>query len=259
MIDPSAALLDCRALSVAARHDPTTPLVTGIDWTIRSGDCWIVGGQPGCGRSQLLETLAGLIPPHGGTVSGGDGPVAKLSTQRPHGGGVGLVFPEGGRPFHELTVAQNVALPLRYHENLNFDDVLPRVRGLLTWVGLEGWAETHPAGLPRGLRLRLALARALALEPAVLLLDNPLSGLPTSEARWWMDALPRLFHPTASDQPVVPALVVGADDLRPWLGLGTAFALIHEGRWQALGDRGAVFASPEPAVRTLLAGPEAAG
>ena len=258
MNDGPDSLLRCAALSVAARHDPATPLVTGIDWDIRRGDCWIVGGQPGCGRSQLLETLAGLIPPHGGEVAGGDGAPAGLSTQRPRGGGVGLVFPEGGRPFHELTVAQNVALPLRYHENRTFEVVLPRVRRLLAWVGLEAWAETHPAGLPRGLRLRLALARALALGPELLLLDNPLSGLPASEARWWITALPRLLQPTEPDQPTVPALVVGTDDLRPWLGLGTAFALIHDARWQALGDRSAVIASTEPAVRTLLAGPEAA-
>ena len=89
---------------------------------------------------------------------------------------VGFVF-EGGQLFNHLTVAENVALPLRYQKNLTAAEAADVVRALLELLELTPFADSTPSNLAANWRQRAALARALVLKPELLLLDNPLAGL----------------------------------------------------------------------------------
>ncbi len=257
MTTDSSSLVDLRGVAIASRHDPTLTLIAGIDWSVRQGEFWVVASAPGAGKSLLLEVVAGLMPPSQGTRSvhgAGAGADPMCATPAPRNG-IGLVFADGGRPFNQLTVAQNVGLPLCYHRGCTLAVVAPQVRHLLEWTGLATHSQRLPLALNHGLRQRVALARALALQPSLLLLDSPLSGLAVAQVRWWLDFLARLHEPPLPD--IVPpvAVAVTTDALRPWLALGTHFALIHDGRWQVLGTPAEVSHSQHPAVRDMLADP----
>ena len=100
---------------------------------------------------------------------------------------------------------------------------------------------------------KTTLARALALKPEVLFLDNPLAGMDVHQTRWWRRFIGELSagHPQFNRRPIT--IVVACEDLRPWLELGRQFALAHERRWRILGTREEVVASSEELVRDMMA------
>ncbi len=252
-----ASLIELRDVSIPARQDPGVTVISGVDWRVQEGEFWVIAGAPGCGKSLLFEVAAGLVVPGRGTrsVSAPSAAGAATAAFPIPNHRIGLVFADGGRPFNQLTVAENVALPLCYHRGCRLDAVAAEVERLLDWTELAPHAQRRPAILNRGLRQRVALARALALGPSLLLLDNPLGGLATSQIRWWLDFLDHLQLPPHSALPAPAAIAVTTDNLRPWLTLGTHFALIEAGRWRLLGSPPEVASSQHPAVCEMLIDP----
>lgn len=249
--DISSAVVEMNAVAVGASHQTETPSVEDVTWTIRPGDYWVVGGSPGSGKSDLLATIAGLLRPLRGTLrlfglNRNACAEAELNAVRFK---TGLVFENGGRPFHDLTVAENVALPLCYHENRVMSDLRTRVAELLEFGGLGSVANNMSGRISHFLRQRLGLIRALALRPELLLVDNPLSGFAPPEATWWRDTLERLVagHPVMAGKPVT--LVIGCLDLRPWMDQGRRFALLKDRRWFNIGDREALSRSKKLLLR----------
>ena len=137
-----------------------------------AGSVVAVLGPSGCGKSTLLRAVAGLEAPASGTVSYDGHDLAGTPTHRR---GFALMF-QDGQLFEHLDVAANIAYPLRLRHRSRADQ-RARARELLGLVGLEGYADRLPATLSGGERQRVALARALAVEPRLLLLDEPLSAL----------------------------------------------------------------------------------
>ena len=164
---------------------------------------------------------------------------------------LGMVF-DGGQLLGSLTVAENIALPLRYHSRAAAQEIEARVTELLELTELTPWANRTPVNVARSWRQRAGLARALALAPEVLLLDSPLTGLDVRHAAWWLGFLGELGrgHRILGEQPLT--LVATADDLRPWRGHAKQVACLTGNRFLALGDWAAVDASEEPAVQELL-------
>ena len=148
---------------------------------------------------------------------------------------LGLVF-DGGQLFNHLTVSENVALPLRYHQNLAKGEVEPRVHAILEAFELGPWADSTPGAIGRNWQKRVGLARALALKPEVLLLDSPLTGLDLRHVTWWLGMLEQLSrgHPLFEGQSLT--LILSAADLRPWKGKARQFAVLQNKRFVALGD-----------------------
>jgi ABC-type transporter Mla maintaining outer membrane lipid asymmetry ATPase subunit MlaF len=163
------------------------------------------------------------------------------------------VFSGGGRPFQDLTVAQNVALPLCYRGGCRDEEVSDRVQRVLQVIELERFAGWLPRRLNRTSWPRVALGRALILGPELLLLDNPLAGLDPRQVRWWRDFLARLSQGGTNLTARPLTLVVAADDLRPWLAVSRQFGLVREKRWAPLGERTDVLSSTDPLLRELLA------
>ena len=250
----SPPLISLAGVSVRRLRPPEITVLTDINWEVSAGVCWIIAGLQGSGKTLLLETAAGLHP-----ISAGEvrlfGELVSLSApdhsaqlrQR-----LGLVFDGTGRLFPSLSVLENVLLPVQYHRNLGPSEALESVADILQTLELESIANQRPGRLPRAWARRVALARALALRPDVLLLDNPLSGLDPSHIRWWRSLLGQFVsgHPLFGGVP--RTVIISSDDLRPLLSLGQQFALAHQGGWRLLGNREAVSASTDPFIHDLL-------
>ena len=146
------------------------PAVDDVSFDLPDGQVMAVLGPSGSGKSTVLRAIAGLEPLTRGTIAW-DG--AELGDTPTHKRGFALMF-QDGQLFGHLTVARNIGYALRLRRARNTG---ARVEELLALVGLEGYAARLPATLSGGERQRVALARSLAVEPRMLLLDEPLSAL----------------------------------------------------------------------------------
>jgi thiamine transport system ATP-binding protein len=149
-----------------------TAAVDDVSLELATGQVLAVLGPSGCGKSTLLRAVAGLEPLAAGSISWDGTDLAGTPT---HKRGFALMF-QDGQLFAHLTVARNVAYALRLRRTPSAR-VATRVRELLDLVGLSGYDERLPGTLSGGERQRVALARALAVEPRLILLDEPLSAL----------------------------------------------------------------------------------
>ena len=167
-------MLELRHLTVAF-EDRDTPAVEDVSLDLPEGEVLAVLGPSGCGKSTLLRAVAGLEPPTRGSVRYDGEDLAGVPT---HKRGFALMF-QDGQLFAHQSVAGNVGYPLRLRRTPR-REVARRVAVLLDLVGLAGFEDRRPASLSGGERQRVALARALAVEPRLLLLDEPLSALDRS-------------------------------------------------------------------------------
>jgi ABC-type transporter Mla maintaining outer membrane lipid asymmetry ATPase subunit MlaF len=247
--------IEMRGVSVAAMRDATFIVVENVDWLVASGEFWVIAGQEHSGKSDLLMLAAGLMPPVAGSCNlfGNDtkefGEAELAERLR-----VGFVF-QGGQLFNQLTIAENVALPLCYQKNLTPDAAATEVNELLELMGLSPLADVTPSNIAANWRQRAALARALILKPEILLLDNPLAGLGARHLQWWLRFLDQLSrgHGHFGGRPMT--LVVTADDLRPWQSAHRRFALLRDKKFIPLGSWNEVETANDPIVKELLATP----
>ena len=154
-------------------------VLRGVSLTVNRGETIAVLGRSGTGKSVLLRLIVGLEKPDEGSISIDDEPIAdktldELGAIRKK---MGFLF-QGGALYDSLTVGENVAFPMRHHRrDMASGELKDRVEHLLQEVGLESAIQKMPSDLSGGMKKRAGLARALALEPAILLLDEPTAGL----------------------------------------------------------------------------------
>lgn len=241
-------------VTVGSAHAPEVPEVTDVNWTVNQGEFWAVGGLPGSGKSDFLATAAGLLKPLHGTLRLFGKETAALSESElvQERLRTGFVFSHEGRLFSHLSIIENVALPYSYHHNRPLEDAFKQVEPLLHLVELGFAAFKMPSSLPRHLRIRAALARALAINPEVLFLDDPLKGLDAGQTRWWLELLRRLCNGEGSPQSCKMTVAVATDNFRPWAAHAHCFALIKDHRWHPLGPRESLPSSKEPLLHELL-------
>jgi len=142
------------------------------------GELLALLGASGSGKSVTLKTINGLICPDSGAIEVLGNPVSEMGEAElvPLRRRVSYLF-QGGALFDSMNVFDNVAFPLREHLDLSQQDLAERVRSLLAMVHLEDVEQLQPSELSGGMRKRVAVARALALDPEIILYDEPTTGL----------------------------------------------------------------------------------
>lgn len=249
--NPAIELID--ADISRSRVPAANPALHDVCWRIDCGDFWAVGAAPGTGKTDLLCTAAALQRPAKGfhLIFGRDTREMDEEEFVTSHRKVAMIF-EGGRLFPNLTVAENLALPLAYHAGVRRSEVAERVNALLEITGLMEVGRQSAGQIMRSLHQRVGLARALTLRPDVLLIDNPLAGLDARHGRWWLDFLGQLNRGHAFNEGRPITVVVASDDFRPWLENASSFAFIKERKLEVAGGRDELRQSREHAVQELL-------
>jgi ABC-type transporter Mla maintaining outer membrane lipid asymmetry ATPase subunit MlaF len=251
----SLPAVEMREVSVGTMRDISFVVLDDVNWRVVPGEFWTVAGPQHSGKSDFLMMAAGLIAPVKGECKlfGADTRMfgeAKLA-ERLH---VGLVF-AGGQLFNQLTLRENVSLPLQYHQDLTPAAAAQEVQALLDLLELTPLADITPSNVSDNWRRRAALARALILRPKLLLLDDPLAGLGLRHLQWWLRFLDQLSrgHNWWGGQPIT--IVATTDDLRPWRSATRKFALVRDKKFFPLGAWNEVESANDPVVKELLAVP----
>jgi len=244
MTDPTPLLT---VDDLAAGYDERTVL-DGISFTVREGEILVVLGTSGCGKSTLLRCVVGLLPPRRGRVliGGRDVHAARGPDREDILRSVGMAF-QGAALLNSLSVAENVALPIEEHWGLDRRTATMLARLHLSRVGLAGAADLFPAALSGGMRKRAGLARALALEPRLLLVDEPSAGLDPVTARGLDDLLLELRARARL------GIVVVTHEIGSIQAIADRVLMLAGGRVLAAGALDAVRQHPAPEVQAFFA------
>ncbi len=149
-----------------------------VSFTVARGEVFFIIGGSGCGKSTLLRHMVGLHTPQAGTVRflGQSFSAATAEARRAQLKTFGMLF-QGGALWTSLTLRENVSLPLEEHSALSKRDIQEIATLKLAQVGLTGFEDYYPAEISGGMKKRAGLARALALDPAIVFFDEPSAGL----------------------------------------------------------------------------------
>jgi sulfate/thiosulfate transport system ATP-binding protein len=230
-------------VDVTKRFGDFTAL-TNVSVAIPEGSLTALLGPSGSGKSTLLRVIAGLEPPDAGQVLIGDEDV----TDRPaRARGVGMVF-QHYAAFKHMTVYDNVAFGLTIRKRPR-KEIGRRVHELLELVQLEGLAKRYPAQLSGGQRQRMALARALAVEPSVLLLDEPFGALDArvrKELRAWLRRLHDEVHVTT---------IIVTHDQEEAMEVAGQIVVLNEGRVEQVGSPRELYERPANEFVMTFVGP----
>ena len=224
-------------------------VLEGLDLDIPAGLTIVIMGRSGTGKSVLLKHIIGLMKPDAGTIEV-DGEMMTgvsdhdLNEVRKR---FGMLF-QGAALFDSMTVGENIALPLREHTQLSQADIKARVAERLAWVGLSGVEEMKPASLSGGMRKRVGLARAIAMDPAYILYDEPTTGLDPIMS----DVINKLIR-SLQHRIGVTSIVVTHDLHSAW-HVGDRLALLHEGRVVFTGTPSEAKETSDERVRQFIEG-----
>jgi phospholipid/cholesterol/gamma-HCH transport system ATP-binding protein len=226
-------------------------VLRGVDFEVERGECLVILGGSGSGKSVTLRQLNGLERPEGGSVVFDGVDLCTLSEKQlfPLRRRIGMLF-QGGALFDSMDVFENVSYPLREHTDLDEEAARARVAELLAMVHLSGVEDRMPADLSGGMKKRVALARSLALEPEVVLFDEPTTGLDQRTSA----TIASLMH-DAQEGLGVTAVVV-THDLALARRVGDRLAFLHDGRFRFFGTWEEADDDDDPELAGFLAGRE---
>ena|SRR3989338_8223050 len=224
-------------------------VLKGLNLKVEEGEVLTILGKSGSGKSVALKLLLGILFPSRGSIYFRGDDVTKMSEEALIGmrKEMGMLF-QGAALFDSLTVRENVAYPLREHFKKSEEELTRIVAKKLAWVGLNGIEEMGPSDLSGGMKKRVALARAIATDPKVILYDEPTTGLDPANTQRINNLILKM-----KDRLKVTSIVVTHD-------LGSAFkvsdrlALLHDGKICFVGTRKEAEQSVDRVVQNFIRG-----
>ncbi|MDD5559160.1 ABC transporter ATP-binding protein [Candidatus Methylomirabilis sp.] len=242
----SAPAIEFRQVYKSFNH---VPILAGMDLAIRSGETVTIIGGSGIGKSVTLKLVVGLLKPEAGQIfiEGEDiVPLAEDQLTRIRKK-IGMVF-QGSALFDSLSVAENIAYPLREHTTMSERQIRERVMETLRLVGLEGAEDKEPADLSGGMRKRVALARAIALTPKIILYDEPTTGLDPTNTEKINELIVDM------DRKLEVTSVVVTHDMRSAFKISDRIGLLDKGKIAVVGTPQEIERADLPLVRQFIHG-----
>lgn len=222
-------------------------VLDGLNLDIEAGETTVLLGGSGSGKSTLLRQIIGLERPKSGSVivKGVDITNCSVSELNKIRRSVGVAF-QSAALFNSLSVEENVALPLREHTKL-----APTIIDLMVWmklavVGLSEFGKLHPQALSGGMKKRGAVARALALDPEILVLDEPSAGLDPIVAAE-LDELILLLKQTFQK-----TVIVVTHEMDSAFRIADRIAMLYQGSFISVGTKEEIKTSRNPRIRQFL-------
>ena len=217
-----------------------------MSFEIPTGTAFCLLGRSGTGKSVTLRHIVGLVTPDSGRVFVEERDITTLTGRelgevRKH---MGFLF-QNSALFDSMSVGENVAFPMRRHTKMTDGEIRERATNKLAGVGLETAYDKMPGDLSGGMKKRAGLARAMALDPAILLVDEPSAGLDPITAK----EIDELLVETKRGG---TTLVVVTHNIPSARVIGDDFAVLHEGRMLAHGTLQELDASSEPLVQAFM-------
>lgn len=229
-------------------------ILDGINLTIPEGKITVIMGGSGCGKSTFLKNLIGLLKPDAGEIWIEGREVASLSEKdfdevRKK---FGMLF-QGAALFNSQTVGENVALPLREHTDLSEEIIRIIVKIKLELVGLTGFEDFYPHQLSGGMKKRVALARAIVLDPQIVFYDEPGAGLDPITA----GMIDQLILDLSRKLKITSVVVT--HEMKSAFRIADQMVVLHRGKVLAEGPPETIKQSNDPYVRQFIHGePEGA-
>ncbi len=224
-------------------------VLQGVDLTIKKGETLVIIGRSGCGKSVLLKLIMGLLKPDDGNILVKGDDVTSMNDkqlmqlrQR-----FGMLF-QASALFDSMTVDENVGLALREHTGLSEEEIAHRVKERLKMVGLSGVEEKKPAELSGGMKKRVGLARAIAMDPDYVLYDEPTTGLDPIMA----DVINNLIISLRNSLSITSIAVT--HDIVSAYKIADRIAMLYEGKIIFVGTPQEVKNTTDPTVRQFIEG-----
>lgn len=248
---PGNSSVDDPAISVRnlSKAFGSNEVLEDVSIDFPKGQITVVLGPSGTGKSVFLRHLIGLLKPDKGEIWIGDKNVPTLRTRELYDlrKKMGVLFQDGAL-FGSMSMYDNVAFPLREHTSLSEKEIRPIVEEKLEMVGLEGAADRLPGEISGGMRKRAGLARALVLDPEIILFDEPDSGLDPVRTAILNDLILELNEEIGS------TMLIVTHDIRTANYIGDFVGLLFRKNLVAYGANKDMFDSPYPVVRQFLNG-----
>jgi phospholipid/cholesterol/gamma-HCH transport system ATP-binding protein len=225
-------------------------VLRGIDLCVARGETMVVLGSSGSGKSVLVSMAVGLLSPDRGAVRIDGVDVSGFTRDEqwhPIWLKTGFLF-QGAALFDSMTVAENIAFPLVQHTGLSEAEIAARVEEVLCWIELEGAGEKRPSELSGGMQKRVGLGRTIALEPEIVIYDEPTTGLDPLTS----DTISELILRLQSERGVTSIVVT--HDVRCAFQVADRAAMIDEGRILVDAPLEEIRATPVPKLRSFLYG-----
>jgi phospholipid/cholesterol/gamma-HCH transport system ATP-binding protein len=222
-------------------------VLDNVTFEVSEGEGFVILGRSGTGKSVTLRHIIGLMRPDSGRVIVRGQEISALGGQRLAAvrKDIGFLF-QNSALFDSITVGENVAFPMRRHTKLSDREIRAKAREKLAAVGLEKEFDKMPSELSGGMRKRAGLARAMALDPRLLLVDEPSAGLDPITTEEIDGLLLELKEKGGT------TLVVVTHNIPSARKVGDELVMLHEGRVIAKGTPEDLERSPEPVVRAFM-------